>query len=253
MSNGTMMMPNLAYFTPPWSGNGRRMSVSTVSSGRYGGGISKTTTVKKRKRYIQRKNSLRRKIIATLPAKHNTFDANTSVLANSAYTLQPTRNIGQGTGNQDRLGDEIFLEALKIKGHFETTTDSNAYQFRMIVGFTGEETNGIASWSATGLTAAEVYQPNTFTVLTAGQINKKAITVLYDETFDINSQVEGAVTLHGYDVLVPIKQRFKYQSAGSTYGKTKNLFVWIVGFATGIAGANSVGTNYISCDLIFKD
>lgn len=249
-----IMMYN-PYMTPnnTPTGYGRRMSISTVSTGRYSGGMSYTSTVKRRKRKFKQIRSLKSKIVATLPAKHNTFNAYTGLQANSAYTLQPTRNIGQGTDIQSRIGDEIFLEALKLKGHFETNNESNAFVYRIIVGFTGEETNGIASWAATGLTAAEVYQPGTFTILTNGLVNKKSVTVLYDETFDLNSQVEGAPTIHGFDMLVPIKQNFSYQSAGSTYGKTKNLFVWVVGYSPGISGASFVGNINCSVDLIFKD
>lgn len=241
------------YWTPPMSGSGRRMSISTVSTQGLGGGMSTTARVKRKRRKFRQLRSLKSKIVATLPAKHNTYDALTTINADSAYTIQPTRNIGQGTGNQDRVGDQIFLEALKLKGHFESLTTSNAYIYRLVVGFTGEETNGIASWSNTGLTAAEVYQPNTYTILTNGHINKKAVTVLHDETFDLNSQVDAAPTVHGFDLLVPIKQRFTYQSAGSTYGKIKNLFVWVVGHAPGVSGANAVGYVRCSVDLIFKD
>lgn len=246
-----MQMPNLTYGTP----SSRRMSISTVSTGKYGGGQSYTRTVQKRKRQIGQRKSLKRKIIDTLPAKHNTFSSTVSIAAQSAYTIVPTRNIGQGTSNQQRLGDDIFLEALRVKGTFNTATDSNAYQYRMIVGFTGEELAVSTTWSSTGLSAADVYQPDTFdaTFLTGGAVNKKAITVLYDETYDINSQVEGAPTLHGFDVLVPIKQKFLYQSAGSTYGKTKNLFVWIVGYSPGLTGVTVIGSCNIAVDLIFKD
>lgn len=214
-----------------------------------------TKTVRKRKRRFTQRKSLKRKIIDTLPAKHNTFASTVNIAAQSAYTIVPTRNIGQGTSNQQRLGDDIFLEALKVKGTFNTATDSNAYQYRMIIGFTGEELAVSSTWSSTGLAAADVYQPDTFdaTFLTGGAVNKKSITVLYDETFDVNSQVEGAPTLHGYDVLVPIKQKFLYQSAGSTYGKTKNLFVWIVGYSPGLTGITNIGSCNIAVDLIFKD
>lgn len=245
------MMPSLMWGTPS---SGRRMSISTVSSGKYGGGMSMTKTVRKRKRRFTQRKSLKRKIIDTLPAKHNTYESNVSILANAAYTLCPTKNIGQGTGNQQRLGDDIFLEAIRCKGVLLTLATSNAYQYRLVIGFTGEEITPTNAFLSSGLTAADVYQPDTFSLaLTAGQINKKAVTVLYDETFDLNSQVDGAPTLHGFDLLVPIKQNFLYQSAGSAFGKTKNLFVWLVGYAPGVTGANSVGSINFAWDLIFKD
>jgi hypothetical protein len=219
------------------------------------GGMSYTKAVTKRRKYRNQKTSFRRKVIDTLPAKHNTFWTTTNMAAQSAYMIQPTRNINQGTSNQQRLGDDIFLEALKLKGTFNTATNSNAYQYRIIVGYTGEEIAVSNTWSTTGLSAADMYQPDTFdaTFLTGGAINKKAVTVLLDETIDVNSQVEGAPTLHGFDYLVPLKQKFLYQSAGSTYGKTKNLFVWVVGYSPGLTGATVIGTINIAVDLIFKD
>lgn len=213
-----------------------------------------TQTVRKRKRKFRQVKSLKSKIVATLPAKHNTFNTSVTMTANSAYSIFPTRNITQGTTIQDRLGDEIFLEALKLKGAFESDAASNAYQFRIIVGYTGEEYSvGANAWVSTGLTASEVYQPNTFSVLTNGITNKKAVTVLYDQTMDVNSQIDGDRVIHGYDILVPLKQKFAYQSSGSTFGKYKNLFVWIVGYGVGLSGLSTVGYNNTSVDLIFKD
>lgn len=244
---GTMM--KMPFSVPQALGSGMWLNVPQAVKG----GMSYTRTQRKRRRRFKKRVGLKRKIINTLPAKHNTFETNVTMLANAAYTICPTKNITQGTGNQNRLGDDVFLEALRLKGNFESDTEANAYSFRLIVGFTGEEITPTNVWSSAGLTAAELYQPNTFNILTSGLVNKKAATILLDEIYDINSQVNGARSLHSYDVLVPLKQKFLYQVDGGVFGKTKNLFVWIVGYAVDKFGVTPIGRNYISVDLIFKD
>lgn len=163
-----------------------------------------------------------------------------------------TAQIGQGTGNADRLGDSIYLEALKLEGFFQSATDPNAYRFRLIVGYSGEE-YGVTTFTAGNLTATELFLPSTTTTPTNGIINPKAFTVLYDEVHDINSQVENYRTIASTRTTIQLKQQFPYQASTSVYGKTKNLYAVVVAYAADVAAATPIGSAVLSYDLIFKD
>jgi len=61
MSN--FMLTPVSNFQGFNTSGGRRMSISTVSTQRYGGGLSMTQTVRKRKRKFRQVKSLKSKIV----------------------------------------------------------------------------------------------------------------------------------------------------------------------------------------------
>lgn len=201
--------------------------------------------------------SLKRAIINTLPAKHFNCQTVRAMTHNTIYTNIPTQGITQGTGNTNREGDKIFLEALKIRGTFFTPTTANAYIFRIMVLWTGEEYNtaNIATTFQTGIGATEVFLPNSYgSNQTTGLVNSKACTVLLDKTYDINSLVSGVEDCVSFYELVPLKLAYSYQSSGSVHGKLKNLAViCMASVSAGTAGTTNTGNLDYSCDLIFKD
>lgn len=151
---------------------------------------------------------------------------------NNIYSTNITAKVTQGTLDSQRQGDEIYLTGLKVKGNFVSPTASNSYQYRVIVGWSGEEynpTNFGSSGAATGLIAAEVFLPTTGgNYGTSAVINPKAFTVLYDQTIDLNSVLTGVSDIAGFDFYVPLSKKFPYQAGGSVYAKFKNLYLVIV-------------------------
>lgn len=189
------------------------------------------------------------------PAKHLTAIAGAALLQNQIQGFAPTSKIVQGTDNNDRIGDSVFLEALKINYNVETNTTAGAYVFRVIVGYSGEE-YGAATFSTTTLTSAELFLPTTGTEYwkTNACINPKAFTVLYDQTIDANSQIAATRDVQSMSVTIPLKSRFPYQTDASGYGKFKNLYIIVLGSVSGgTDNTTSVGNMTCTYDLIFKD
>lgn len=215
-----------------------------------------TTFGKNRKRTLGVR-SLKRAIKDTEPAKHFSFENNASLTHNTVNTCIPTQGITQGTGNINRLGDAIFLCALKIKAEYLTSATAGAYTARVLVGWTGEEftTAGISSSLQAGLGITEVFLPGTASLFTAnGLINPKAFTCLYDSTIDLNSQIAATSDTGSVILSVPINQSFSYQSSGSIQGKTRNLAIVVIGcVAGGVTGTTAAGNFVWTADLIFKD
>lgn len=200
-----------------------------------------------------RSNSFHAKVLKELPAKHYSGNPIASLTHNTVLTLIPTAGLVQGTGNANRVADQIQLLAFKIRGSIQTPTAANGYSYRVLVGWTGEEFNLPTNFGS-GLGTNEIFLPSTTPNWVAGGIvNPKAFTVLYDQVFDVNSQVSGANDVLSFAETVSIDTKFQYQESNSSYGKTRNLAVVVIGsVVAGVSGTTAAGAVVVAYDLIFK-
>lgn len=179
--------------------------------------------------------------------------ANNNTLCNSVYSYNLTAGLTQGTTVGARQGDQVYLVDLKMKGFVNSAAASNAYAFRIIVGWSGEEYNP-ATLLTTGLNATEFFLPVVSLSNTNGIINPKAFTVLADTTIDVNSQITATSDSQSFDATIPLYQKYAYQSGGSVYGKTKNLYVVVVSYVlAGTSGVTSTGGVAMGATLRFKN
>lgn len=212
-----------------------------------------TITNSKRRKTYGRK-SFKNKVFDTMSAKHATGEQGISMTHNTLYTLVPSALPTQGDTNSSRDGDSIVLCALKLNGFYNTAAASEAYSFRVIIGFTGEEYSNTTFSS--GLGVSEIFLPNTgSTRTTNGIVNAKAFTVLHDEKFTCNSEIASIRSRVDYNIYVPLNnQMFYYQASGSALGKNKNLVVVIVADqVTGSTGVTDVGGTSVAWDFIYKN
>lgn len=242
-NSGMAMVPVFGHSQRP-SGKRQRTGFAYSSSG------TKLTTKRKTKKKQWKSFAQRVKNVA--PAKHLSGTTNVVVTNGNIFTCGLTNQIGAGTGNAQRIGDSIQLEALKIEGLFQAATDADAYKFRLIIGYSGEE-YGVTTLTTGNLTSTELFLPNTDTTMVNAIVNPKTFTVLYDEVYDLNSQVSGDSTLQSLRATIPLKKNFPYQSAGSVYGKTQNLYMVVTSYAVSAVGGASIGSALIAYDLIFKN
>lgn len=221
----------------------------------------KTRTVRKStaKKYMAKSSiSLKKAILSNRPAKHYNTQHVVALKHNIIYTNIPTQGINQGTGNTQRVGDKIYLEAIKIRGSYFTPTVANAYIFRIMVLWTGEEkesANLATQLKEAQLGATEIFLPNTYgSNVTTGLVNSKACQVLFDRTYDVNSLVSGVEDVISLHEVIPLKTAFAYQSAAGIHGKLKNLAVCVISsVSAGTANTTATGNFDYACDLIFKD
>lgn len=231
--------------------NKKQKTMPAIPSQKYGRSTSRT---KKYKKTSKGSKSAIKKTILSMATTYNA-QKNDNVLAqnmtmNNIYSTTISR-IGAGTADDQRIGDEVYLLGLKVKGNFITPTASNAYQYRIIVGWSGEEynlTNFGSSGAATGLTSTELFMPQSGAVYaTTHIINNKAFNVLYDQTIDLNSQLTGTSDIYGVDFYLPLNKKFPYQAAGSFFGKFKNLYLVVV--STVGTGGTPLTTASGNCNL----
>lgn len=215
---------------------------------------SLTSTVTERKRRKKGNKSFKNRLYDSMAAKHATGYQGVGMTSGTLYTMIPTALPTQGDSNSSRDGDAIVLCGLKLKGLYNTNATAEAYSFRIIVGYTGEEYSNTTF--ASGLGSTELFHTSTATGYTSnGIINPKAFTCLYDEKFTLNSEISAVRSRVDYEINVPLdNQTFYYQAAASALGKTKNLAVVIVADSIGgTTGTTDVGGTTISWDFIYKN
>jgi len=215
---------------------------------------TRVTAMKKKKR-TTKKNSVKAQILRNIDTHHCTLsDQYYSVNGthNTMYTALISGIPVQGTANTSRVGDKIHIMNLELALGINTNTTAGAYTYRVIVCYSGEEytPSGLGS----GLAFGEVFLPNTGGLYgTLAITNPKAVTVLMDELIDINSVIaltKDVVTLRRN---IHLGIDFPYQASGSVYGKTKNLYVVVVGCVVdGTTGTTVVGTFNLNADMTFK-
>lgn len=223
-----------------------------------GQSYSIVNTVNKRKRRIGNQSWFKKKLFALQGARHcRTNDTETLVAAakhQTLYTCNVTANVNSGTEVDDRIGDSIQLEALKVHGVVESNGAlTKPCQFRILVLFSGEEYN-VPSTLASGLGSSEVFQPGTGgSWLAAAITNSKSCTVLHDEIVTLNNSISGVNELGSFSFTVPINRRFDFQTDNSVYGKRDNLYIVCIGcVSAGVTGTTTVGQIQFNSDLIYK-
>lgn len=217
-------------------------------------GDSYTLTQTKKKRKYGQTTSFKDKLFNAMSARHDTGEQSLGMTHNTLYTLNLTARITQGDSNSTRDGDAIVLCGLKMKGYYNSHTTANAYGFRIIVGYSGEEHSNTTFGS--GLGSAEIFLPNTATITTTnGQINPKAFTVLYDEKLTANSQIPDVRDRVDFNFHVPLNNKlFQYQTQNPALGKDTNLYVVVVSdVILGTTGTTISGGFNITWDFVYKN
>jgi len=155
-----------------------------------------------------------------------------TITENTLYYYNISAQIVQGIADGNRIGDSINLVSLEFRYRFLSDTAANATTYRLIIGWTGEESNPSAlNFANTGAFATtDVFAPVGALAFVNACINRKTFTPLFDTLIDINSQITGIADCLSGAFLVPLKsQKFDYQDRGAIYGKRKNLVGLLIG------------------------
>jgi len=179
----------------------------------------------------------------------------TSLLHNQIQGFGVTQRIVQGTNSEQRLGDEMFLESFRMEVIIGAPTTAGAYAYRLMVVYSGEEYSS-TTFSTSTLSASEIFLPNITTgTRVSGVVNKKAVQVLYDHEFVINSNITGVADVYTTSAYINLrKYRFQYQAGGSTFGKLKNLYVIVIpNVQGGTLDTTGCGSIVINNALDYRD
>jgi len=172
---------------------------------------------------------------------------------NKAWAINLTAKITQGTADGNRVGDSILLKSLHIFWTCLTNTNATFYRYRLIIGWSGEEYN-TAQFSISNLTVPEILVSSGPAEACSGIVNTKAFTAIYDAFVDINSQIDTIAEGKTVRINLNLKGlKFNYQSAGSVYGKTKNLYAVIIPNYQGAAPSTNQGSHIFNAVIKYAD
>lgn len=183
-------------------------------------------------------------------------------LGNSAALLHAQQQafnicagITQGTSLTGRIGDEITLNAFRAQILCQAPATAGAYSYRIQLLYSGEEYSN-TSFSTTTLAFSEVFLSGAVAGFNVGGVvNKKAVTVLYDQVVTINSNVASTADAVHFPCNINLRNvKFPYQSGGSALGKFKNLYFlvtpWVAG---GTVSVTSCGNVFVNFSLDYRD
>lgn len=192
-------------------------------------------------------------------AHHAVIAQNNQVLgANTMYTSSLFTEIAQGTSNATRVGDAIWLEALKVRLNFYGSATSNTVLIRFLIVKSGIEiaggVSGLWQTGGTGLSTGNVFLNTAVTTPAIdGIIDPKKVTVLYDKVVELTPRISGQVVVHNHNMTIPLKTKHVYQVGNSGYAKMKQIYCIAVPYQLGATTGAAIGTIDMSSDIIFKN
>lgn len=184
-------------------------------------------------------------------AKHKIITNSVTLLHEGHYTLNITGNIAKGDDNNNRDGDRIHLEAIKVRGFMQQVAAQNDNaQIRFMLVKSREEVLGGSDSFGSGLGSSSLY---TAVDSINSIIDPKKVTVLYDTTFLLKKMLSGVTNITPFSMTLPIKQQHIYDT-GTNFGKECNFYIVLYAFVPGLAGGvDTAATMRFNADLIFKN
>lgn len=194
-------------------------------------------------------------ILKMADSKHYQRNMKFATLHNKVYAFCPTMGVLTGTTNSTRIGDSIYLAAIKVHFGLASASGAGSYSYRMIVGYsTIQATTPLIDFDFVETTQLGGIFLTVNNNNQTGIFNPKAFTVLDDRIVDLNSNIAGVRDGHTVGYTVSLKQNFNYIGPTSAYGKLKQLYVLLCpNIMDGVNGVNPCGEQWANVDLIFKD
>lgn len=231
-----------------------RLSGGPVTSAGTRSKVSFTKKMKKKSVPRRKKpQTLAQKIKSISLRQQEIKNCNNGSSANLTHAEEQTMNITaaitQGTTNEQRTGDEIILNRLRLFFDFAAPATAGAYAYRVMVLWSTFQ-NSSLTFSTTGLQFVNVFLPGAVAGSNSmGIVNKKGVTVLYDGVVNINSNIAATADHVQFPIDVNLRNvKFPYLSTGSALGKSKNLYVFVIPFVIGgtvdTTGCGTVICNY---------
>lgn len=216
--------------------------------------IYKKTKLRFRKKvYRRKKPSLQRQLMRIHETKYQLWeDLSEPLTSGTPIVVSPTQMVAQGNTNTTRVGDSIYLQALRVTGFLTSGTIANAAQKYRILVFWSKVTTTAVAWASPGF-GTDMFLNGTYGIVVNGIINPKAVTILADMVVDINCFVSGAAEVKSFAFNVPLNTKFDYQTPGGSLGKTKNLYLAVIPYSAVSGAVGAAGYIATSLALKFKD
>lgn len=175
-----------------------------------------------------------------------------SALASSNfYTLSPIQILTQGTGNNNRIGNEVFLKSLTIRMVMQNRTLQTLF-YRVLVLWSENIYGAGASYTSGGLALGDIFYTGS-NVLNLPPNLKLGQNILFDRTYNISTKANNGATPYyqqkAMKAYIPINKKIVYLP-GSNYLNKKQLYIVVIPFSMDSAVVQNV-TSVGAVDMMF--
>lgn len=182
----------------------------------------------------------------------------TNLVSSTIYTLAPCQLINQGTNNNNRIGNDIYLQGIKLHMLFQNRAQQTLF-FRISVIWHIDQWNGNWSYNGSAIGSTEIWYTSSNVCQAPFNTKNTGTQVLYDKVFNVSTTVNNGVTPYYKQTMfkkyIKINKKLTYL-AGSQLFKNKQLYILVTPFSldSGITqGVSSVGAIDSHALLYFKD
>nr|QCW23711.1 MAG: capsid protein [Cressdnaviricota sp.] len=215
----------------------------------YGGRASKRRRVTTRRRKSGFVKAVKAIAIKSMETKSYYYNiATTSLLHMSLVSYNLNYYISQGTSDQTRIGDEVYMRGVSVRLWFTDTVASGTHRYTVMV------IRAKADIFATSLAYTDVFKSITADSMT-DPIDTEKVTVLGKREIAIENKIASGSLARSVRFWVNMKNsRFKYSGDNAGYGKTYNYFLVVVPYANkGTIGTTAAGDVKGHAQIYFKD
>lgn len=195
-----------------------------------------------------------KKVLAkTSEAKHHVYSEFKNMNSNVLYDINLLSPIGQGVAVNQRIGDLIDAESIKLNlTYFNATGYDDSHLLRMFIFRNDDYHNDNALTTSYNSSYNNLLTGSTNNSWVNGIVDPKASWVVFDKTFKIKPSYTGSADIFNFSKTISFKRKLQYKSASSEMTKGN----WYMGFAVETPNGTSVltvGHLELTFDLIFKE
>lgn len=188
--------------------------------------------------------------------KFITYSLATNVPHNSFRAWNIVRNITQGPGQNDRLGEMIHLQGFRVAislSNFGLTTGAQKTQLNKIKCFIVYSSEQITTTTAGPFTSSDWQDVGSTPNSIIDRMKTDDITVLKSWTMEIKPSVTDQNNDVESIVYKPIKKDFRFYGTDQAYGKEGTYYLLLTAWMPGgTTGTTTISAN-ISTTAYFKD
>lgn len=171
---------------------------------------------------------------------------------NTMYTLSPIQGLIQGVAENQRVGQQVFMRHLKIRGSITNNVATPSVYYRVLVCWLDEQF--VQGWA---FVTGQINQPLLFygsgNLTTALLNNKTGAKVICDRYYYNVAQYSGNYKIRKFSIDCPLFEKVTFNTTGVLLNQ-KQLYVVIIPFTPGgINDTTAVGELRVSSILSYKD
>lgn len=190
-----------------------------------------------------------------LETPHHFINSEASQVLNSStfYTQNVLSTIPQGTANNQRIGDEIHIDAIKVKGYFYNNSNFANNMVGKIMLVKSREQFGTTTGSfVSGLGSSTLLLNSPSDITMSALYDPKLFTKVWEHNVNLKPTTASQGIICPLEHTIKIDNKFIYET-GKTVSKTMNYYFVASANMYGQGVGSTIGGVVLTTDVIFKN